>query len=42
MSSNMPWLEEHTGFLPSKFVFWVNLNPTLWVAMGVRGVSPSK
>ena len=23
--------------LPSKFAFWVNLNPTLWVATGVRG-----
>ena len=23
--------------LYSKFAFWVNLNPTLWVAMGVRG-----
>ena len=28
--------------LPSKFAFWVNLNPTLRVAMGVRGVNPSK
>jgi hypothetical protein len=23
--------------LCSKFAFWVNLNPTLWVAIGVRG-----
>ena len=28
--------------LPSKFAFWVNLNPTLWVATVVRGVNPSK
>ena len=28
--------------LPSKFAFWVDLNPTLWVAMGVRGANPSK
>ena len=42
VSSNMSWLEEHAGFLPSKFAFWVNLNPTLWVATGVRGVNPSK
>ena len=28
--------------LPSKFAFWVNLNPTLWVATGARGVNPSK
>ena len=33
VSSNMSWLEEHAGFSPSKFAFWVNLNPTLWVAM---------
>ena len=28
--------------LCSKFAFWVNLNPTQWVAMGVRGVNSSK
>ena len=28
--------------LYTKFAFWVNLNPTLWVATGVRGVNPSK
>ena len=42
VASNMSWLEEHASFLPSKFAFWVNLNPTLWVATSVRGVNPSK